>query len=40
MKPEIKNFDNSLEINSEIIVSLENMIKYQNYMLLKLINQK
>ena len=40
MDKEIKPFDNSLTLNSDIIVSLENMIKYQNYLLLQLIKKE
>ena len=40
MDKEIKPFDNSLTLNGDIIVSLENMIKYQNYLLLQLIKKE
>lgn len=35
----LKEFDNKLIIDSKIVESLNNMIKYQNYQLLKLIKQ-
>jgi len=31
-------FDNTLKIDESIIVSINNMLKYQNYKLLELIN--
>lgn len=33
----MENFDNTLNIDESIIVSINNMIKYQNYKLLELI---
>ena len=35
----LKEFDNTLKIDSKIVDSLSNMIKFQNYQLLKLIKQ-
>ena len=33
-------FDNSLKMNISIIKSINNVIKYQNYLLLKMITEK
>jgi len=35
----LKEFDNTLKIDSKIVESLSNMIKFQNYQLLKLIKK-
>ena len=35
----LTEFDNTLKIDSKILDSLSNMIKFQNYQLLKLIKQ-
>ena len=35
----MKEFDNTLKIDSKIVESLSNMIKFQNYQLLKLIKK-
>ena len=37
---QLKAFDNTLKIDESIIKSLENMIKYQNYQLLEMIQNK
>ena len=36
----MENFDNKLEISENIIKSLDYMIKYQNYLLLKMIKNE
>jgi hypothetical protein len=35
----LNTFDNTLKIDSKIVDSISNMIKFQNYQLLKLIKQ-
>ena len=35
----LKEFDNTLKIDSKIVESLSNMIKFQNFQLLKLIKK-
>jgi hypothetical protein len=35
----LKKFDNTLTIDSKIVVSISNMIKFQNYQLLELIKK-
>jgi hypothetical protein len=35
----LKEFDNTLKLDSNIVESLSNMIKFQNYQLLKLIKK-
>ena len=36
----MKDFDNKLEISESVIKSLDYMIKYQNYLLLKMIKNE
>ncbi len=36
----IKSFDNTLNINEDILKGIENMLKYQNYQLMELLKKE